>query len=144
MRTISVLPSFEVVESLARPWQRMKTPQAACPSTRTTACSGKTAACFIWSKARSVRGARSQKKLREWRWQLIQLSTQLKPEVLIGAPLDLFAQTRERPGWASNDLRATIFEISWLDRPMRTVIAKRLHAGNRSISGEKLSAFSVN
>src|ERR1700687_5103102 len=85
MRTINVLPSREAVESLARPWQRMKIPQGFCPSTRTTACSGKTAACFTLLKASIESGERSQKKLWERRWQVRQLSTQCKPDIM-GAP----------------------------------------------------------
>src|ERR1700674_251224 len=85
-RTIKVLPSREVVESLARPWHSIKIPQGLCPSARTTACSGKTAACFILLNASIESWERSQKKLRERRWQLRQLSTQFKPDTLIGAP----------------------------------------------------------
>src|SRR5271154_6798838 len=83
MRTIRVLPSREVVESLARPWQRTKIPQGFCPSTRTTACSGKTAACLILLKASIESCERSQKKLRERRRQVRQLSTQFKPDMLM-------------------------------------------------------------
>src|ERR1700693_4973537 len=86
IRIIKVLPSREVVESLARPWQRIKIPHGRCPSTRTTACSGKTAACFILLNASIESWERLQKKLRERRWQLRQLSTQFKPDTLIGAP----------------------------------------------------------
>src|ERR1700704_5606548 len=83
---IKVLPSRDVVESLARPWQRIKIPHGRCPSTRTTACSGKTAACFILLNASIESWERLQKKLRERRWHLRQLSTQFKPDTLIGAP----------------------------------------------------------
>src|SRR4029077_10125965 len=85
-RTINVLPSREVVDNLARPWHSIKIPQGLCPSARTTACSGKTAACFILLNASIESWERSQKKLRERRWQLRQLSTQFKPDTLIGAP----------------------------------------------------------
>src|SRR5208282_1598622 len=95
MRTINVLPSREVVESLARPWQRMKIPQGLCPSTSTTVCSGKTAACLILSKSSIERGERSQKKLRDRRRQVTQLSTQFKPETLIGSPP---SPRRNKPG----------------------------------------------
>src|SRR5450631_269034 len=61
MRTINVLPSREVVESLARPWQSTKIPQGFCPSTRTTACSGKTAACLILLNASIESWERSRK-----------------------------------------------------------------------------------
>src|SRR5216684_2216232 len=102
IRTINVLPSREVVESLARPWQRMKIPQGLCPSTRTTACSGKTAACFILLNASSESWERLQKKLCERKRQLRQLSTQLKPDMLMGAPPPS-RRSRRAPGW-----RATI------------------------------------
>jgi hypothetical protein len=46
IRIIKVLPSREAVESLARPWQRMKIPHGLCPSTRTTACSGENRGMF--------------------------------------------------------------------------------------------------
>src|ERR1700674_4194229 len=59
------LASREVAESLVRPWQRIKIPHGLCPSTRTTACSGKTAACFILLNASMDSWERSQKKLRE-------------------------------------------------------------------------------
>src|SRR5271155_6853 len=97
IRIIKVLPSREVVESLARPWQRMKIPQALCPSTRTTACSGNTAACLILLKASIDSRERSQKKLPERRWQLTQLSTQLKPDI-IGAPQSSHRNTCEPVG----------------------------------------------
>src|SRR3981189_755500 len=83
---IKVLPSRDVVESLARPWHRIKIPHGRCPSTRTTACSGKTAACFILLNASIESWERLQKKLRERRWHLRQLSTQFKPDTLIDAP----------------------------------------------------------
>src|SRR5260221_1679869 len=86
VQTLKVLPSREVVEGLARPWQRIKIPHGLCPSARTTACSGKTAACFIWLNASIDSGERSQKKLRERRLQVRQLSTQFKPDMFIGAP----------------------------------------------------------
>jgi hypothetical protein len=41
IRIRKVLPSRELAESLACPWQRIKIPHGLCPSTRTTACSGK-------------------------------------------------------------------------------------------------------
>src|ERR1700693_5382774 len=85
-RTINVLPSREVVDNLARPWHSIKIPQGLCPSARTTACSGKTAACFILLNASIESWERSQKKLRERRWQLSKLSTQFKPDPLMGAP----------------------------------------------------------
>src|ERR1035438_1481847 len=109
IRTISVLPSREVVESLARPWQRIKIPQGFCPSTRTAACSGKTAGCLIRLKASMDAGERLQKKLRLRRWQSRQLSTQFKPDI-IGAPHSL-AETRLRRRGA-NDSATSMFESS--------------------------------
>src|SRR5260370_20795605 len=143
MRMIKVLPSREVVESLARPWQRIKIPQGRCPSTRTTACSGKTAACFILLNASIESWERSQKKLRERRWHLRQLSTQFKPDTLIGAPPSS-AKTRLRRFWRETIDQQQIFKsrIS-SDRPLRQMMTEGLHAGCRSISGLKVNACSI-
>src|SRR5258708_20439093 len=119
MRTIKVLPSREVVESLARPWQRIKIPHGLCPSARTTPCSGKTAPCFISLNASIDSGERSQKKLRERRWQVRQLSTQFKPDVLIGAPpspTDMCARLAEPCQQAMIDKRQLFESRSWPDR----------------------------
>src|ERR1039457_7731725 len=115
IRIISVLPSRDVVESLARPWHRMNIPHGLCPSTSTTACSGKTAACLILLKASIEGRERSQKKPRERRWHFRQLSTQRKPDVLICAPPSP-AETRVRPS-ASNKRKALIIESSWPAKP---------------------------
>ena len=116
IRTINVLPSREAVESLARPWQSMKIPQGLCPSTRTTACSGRTAACFILLKAAIESWERLQKKLRERRWQSRQLSTQCKPDIMGAPPSPGSKQARD--GSASNDRKQSIFKSrGWLDRP---------------------------
>src|SRR6266481_3446487 len=109
IRIIKVLPSREVVESLARPWQRIKIPQGRCPSTRTTACSGKTAACFILLNASIESWERLQKKLRERKWHLRQLSMQFKPDTLIGAPPSS-AKTRLRRFWRETIDQQQIFK----------------------------------
>src|ERR1700675_1317441 len=152
IRTIKVLPSRDVVESLARPWQRIKTPHGLCPSTRTTACSGKTAACFILLNASIDSWERSQKKLLERRWQFRQLSTQFKPDTLIGAPPSS-TETRVRQNgigvgeqcWpVSKGLKSSKYSISRSrpDRPLRKVMTECLHAGRPSILGPKLNACS--
>jgi len=74
----------------------MKIPHGLCPSTRTTACSGKTAACLIRLKASIDSLERLQKKLLERRWQLTQLSTQFNPDIMARSS-DRLADTRE-PG----------------------------------------------
>src|SRR6202521_5656831 len=142
-RTIKVLPSREVVESLARPWHSIKIPQGLCPSARTTACSGKTAACFIRLNASIESWERSQKKLRERRWQLRQLSTQFKPDTLIGAPPSP-TKTRLRRFWRETIDQPQIFKSRISSGcPLRKMMTEGLHPACRSILGLKLNACGI-
>jgi hypothetical protein len=125
------------------PWQRMKIPHGLCASTRTTPCSGKTAACFILLNASMDSWERSQKQLRERRWQLRQLSTQFDPDTLIGAPPSP-TKTRLRRFWRETIDQQQIFKsrIS-SDCPLRQMMTGRFARRLRSILGLKLNACSI-
>src|SRR5208282_918700 len=145
IRTINVLPSREVVESLARPWQRMKIPQGLCPSTRTTACSGKTAARFILSKAAIDSGDRSQKKI---------AGTQMTGKTAFNTLQAGHGHWRFSissqivcAGLESNDGTRLVFEArGWPDRRLRKVTIQHCTptaTSARSILGLKVNACSI-
>ena len=134
----------EVVESLARPWQRMKIPHGLCPSTRTTACSGKTAACFyLVERFDGLRGEIADKTAGTQMAIKTAFTTQFNPDTLIGAPPSP-TKTRLRRFWRETiDQQQRFKSRISSDCPLRMMMTEGLHAGCRSILGLKLNACSI-
>src|SRR5215472_16620275 len=94
MRTISVFPSAEDVESLTCPAQRMNSPRAICPSTNSTAPLGYVADAVISESCCNAAGDRLQKRRDSLCGQETQLSITCNP---YGERMPILPQAILRP-----------------------------------------------